>query len=98
MASKIRKGDKVMVIAGAQKGSVGTVTRVFPEFDKVIVEAFKFILEGAAFYNDRYVRTDDGWKIAHTGYRRTFEQTYSLDDLPSMKVGGPGTATYAETE
>ena len=38
MASKIRKGDKVMVIAGAQKGSVGTVTRVFPEFDKVIVE------------------------------------------------------------
>jgi large subunit ribosomal protein L24 len=38
MASKIRKGDKVMVIAGAQKGSVGTVTRVFPEFSKVIVE------------------------------------------------------------
>ena len=38
MASKIRKGDKVVVIAGANKGTVGTVSRVFPEFDKVIVE------------------------------------------------------------
>lgn len=66
--------------------------------DKVIIEAMKFVLEGAAFYEDRYVRTDDGWKIAHTGYRRTFEQTYSLEDQPSMKVGGPGTATYAETD
>ena len=41
--------------------------------DKVIVEAFKFLLEGAAFYEDRYVRTPEGWRVAHTGYRRTFE-------------------------
>ena len=66
--------------------------------DKVIIEAFKFVLEGAALYQDRYVRTPDGWKIAHTGYRRTFEQSYSLEDLPSMKIGGPGTATYASTD
>ncbi len=64
--------------------------------DKVIVEAVKFVLEGAALYTDRYVCTPDGWKIAHTGYRRTFEQSYSLEDLPSMKIGGPGTATYAD--
>jgi len=38
MASKIRKGDQVVVIAGAAKGTKGTVTRVFPEFDKVVVE------------------------------------------------------------
>jgi carotenoid cleavage dioxygenase-like enzyme len=66
--------------------------------DKVIVEAFKFVLEGAAFYTDRYVRTPQGWRIAHTGYRRAFEQSYSLEDLPSMKISGPGTATYAATE
>ena len=66
--------------------------------DKVIIEAFKFVLEGAALYQDRYVRTPEGWRIAHTGYRRTFEARYSLDDLPSMKVGGPGTATYASTD
>jgi large subunit ribosomal protein L24 len=36
--AKIKKGDKVVVIAGAQKGTQGTVTRVFPEFNRVIVE------------------------------------------------------------
>lgn len=34
---------------------------------------FDFYLSGAGFYEDRYRRTPDGWKIAHTGYKRTFE-------------------------
>jgi large subunit ribosomal protein L24 len=38
MARKIRKGDTVVVIAGAHKGSTGTVARVLPETDKVVVE------------------------------------------------------------
>lgn len=38
MASKIKKGDKVVVIAGAHKGTVGTVGRVLPEFDQVVIE------------------------------------------------------------
>ena len=62
--------------------------------DRVIVDAVKFMLEGAAFYDDRYVRTPDGWKVAHTGYRRTFELTYDLNDLPGMKVSGPGVHTH----
>ena len=62
--------------------------------DKVIVEAFKFMLEGAAFYDDRYVRTDEGWRIAHTGYRRTFEMSYDLSDLPGVKITGPGVHTH----
>ena len=62
--------------------------------DKVIVPAFSFMLEGAAFYDDRYVRTPDGWRVTHTGYRRTFEITYDLNDLPGMKVKGPGEHTH----
>jgi hypothetical protein len=62
--------------------------------DKVIVPAFRFMLEGAAFYDDRYVRTPDGWRVAHTGYRRTFEITYDLADLPGTKVNGPGEHTH----
>ena len=62
--------------------------------DKVIVEAFKFVLEGAAIYSDRYARTPEGWRVAHTGYRRTYEATYSLDDLPSFKLSGPGVHTH----
>jgi hypothetical protein len=63
--------------------------------DKVIVPAFSFMLEGAAFYEDRYARTPDGWRVAHTGYRRTFEISYDLADLPGMKVTGPGEHTHA---
>jgi hypothetical protein len=62
--------------------------------DKVIVPAFDFMLEGAAFYDDRYVRTADGWRVAHTGYRRTFEITYDLADLPGCTVKGPGEHTH----
>jgi len=38
MASKIKKGDKVIVIAGASKGTVGAVARVLPEFNKLVIE------------------------------------------------------------
>lgn len=54
--------------------------------DKVIVPEFDFVLEGAAFYSDRYVRTPGGWRIAHTGYRRTYEMSMSTADLNSYKV------------
>ena len=54
--------------------------------DRVISEEWRFVLEGAAFYEDRYVRTADGWRISHTGYRRTYEATYSLDDLPGYRL------------
>ena len=59
--------------------------------DRVIVADFNFMLFGAAFYNDRYIRTADGWKISATGYDRTYEATVSLEDLPSFKVK-PGAA------
>jgi hypothetical protein len=54
--------------------------------DRVIVPAFEFVLEGAAFYSDRYVRTSEGWRVSHTGYKRTFEVSMSTADLPSWKL------------
>lgn len=62
--------------------------------DKVIVEEFKFMLEGAAFYEDRYVRGPEGWRVSHTGYRRTWEMSYDLNDLPGVKITGPGVHTH----
>lgn len=35
---KIKKGDKVQVIAGADKGKVGVVLRVLPKTNRVVVE------------------------------------------------------------
>ncbi len=55
--------------------------------DTVIVPDFKVVISGAAFYEDRYRRGEDGeWRISHTGYVRIFESTMSLDDWPSWKL------------
>lgn len=35
---KIRKGDRVLVLAGKDKGKEGTVKRAIPKSDKVVVE------------------------------------------------------------
>lgn len=35
---KIKKGDKVRVISGNEKGKEGIVQRVFPKLNKVVVE------------------------------------------------------------
>jgi large subunit ribosomal protein L24 len=38
MAARIKKGDKVLVIAGASKGSQGEVLQVFPKDDRAVVQ------------------------------------------------------------
>ncbi|RIV93432.1 50S ribosomal protein L24 [Aurantiacibacter xanthus] len=37
-AAKIKKGDKVVVLAGKDKGQTGTVAKVIPAEGKVVVE------------------------------------------------------------
>ena len=56
--------------------------------DRVIVAEFDFMLIGAAFYNDRYRRTPDGWRISATGYKRTYDATMSLKALDFKLIPG----------
>jgi hypothetical protein len=42
--------------------------------DRVIVPSADLEIGGTAFYSDRYRKTDYGWRIAHTGYMRVFEE------------------------
>ena len=42
--------------------------------DVVILEDVKMVIRGASIYADRYVRTSEGWKIEHTGYKRLWEE------------------------
>lgn len=72
-----------------EPADVDRATATWYLHDKVIVDAFRFALEGGAIYTDRYVRTGEGWRIQHTGYRRTFEMTWNLDDPAAVKVHGP---------
>ena len=67
--------------------------------DTVIATRYRVVIKGAAFYEDRYAREADGkWRIAHTGYVRTYEAMLSLDDLPSFQLTANRWAPQPENE
>jgi large subunit ribosomal protein L24 len=43
MAAKIKKGDKVVVLSGSDKGRTGEVLKVFPEDSKALVQGIKMV-------------------------------------------------------
>ena len=43
MAAKIKKGDKVVILAGRDKGKTGEVLNVLPEDDKVVVSGINVV-------------------------------------------------------
>ena len=53
--AKIRKGDHVLVTAGADKGLEGTVILVYPDKDKVLVQGVNMIKKNT--------------KVTHQGFR-----------------------------
>jgi len=42
--------------------------------DVVILAEANMTVRGSSFYEDRYVKVDGEWRIAHTGYRRVYEE------------------------
>ena len=52
----------------------GEATGVWALDDVVIMEDLGLVVRGASFYDDRYSKVDGQWLIAHTGYRRVFEE------------------------
>jgi len=65
--------------------------------DTVLDTEWEFVLEGAAFYEDRYVRRDGAWRIAHTGYRRSFEYILPTSSLPGFRVTASWWATDGQS-
>ena len=43
MAAKIKKGDKVVVFSGSDKGRTGEVLKVLPDESRVVVQGVKMI-------------------------------------------------------
>ena len=43
MAAKIKKGDRVVVLTGKDKGRTGNVTKVFPKENRVVVEGLNMV-------------------------------------------------------
>ena len=44
------------------------------------------IIQGAAFYSDEYVKVGGQWRIAFTGYARTFEYVEPLSGRPGLRL------------
>jgi ketosteroid isomerase-like protein len=52
----------------------GTATGTWYLEDRVVVPAADLVIGGTALYHDTYVATPEGWRIAHTGYERIYEE------------------------
>jgi len=44
MAAKLKKGDKVVVLAGKDKGKTGEITRVMPKDNKAVVSGINIAI------------------------------------------------------
>ena len=59
MAAKLRKGDKVVVLAGRDKGRKGVITRVLPKDNKAVVSGVN-----VAIRHQRQTQSAQGGRIA----------------------------------
>lgn len=58
MAAKLKKGDKVVVLAGKDKGKQGEITAVFPKDNKAIVDGINI-----AIRHQRQTQSSQGGRI-----------------------------------
>jgi hypothetical protein len=49
-------------------------TGVWALDDVVVLGRLGMTVRGASFYDDRYAKVGGDWRIAHTGYRRVYEE------------------------
>ncbi len=63
-----------------------TATGTWALEDIVVMEDMGLSIQGAAFYTDRYVKLDGDWKIAYTGYKRTFEEIFPRASVEGLTL------------
>jgi hypothetical protein len=59
----------------------------------VILTDIGINIQGAAFYTDRYVKDEGAWRIAHTGYRRTYEELMPRAPIKGLRLTAEWWAT-----
>ena len=79
MAAKLRKGDKVVVLAGKDKGRKGEITRVMPKDNKAVVSGVN-----VAIRHTRQTQTTQGGRIAK-------EMPIDLSNLALLDANGKAT-------
>ncbi len=68
--------------------------------DTVVETNFGLTIQGAAFYEDDYVKVDGEWKIKHTGYKRTYEELFPRASIDGLRLTASwwGTGGASELE
>lgn len=79
MAAKLRKGDKVVVLTGKDKGKQGEITSVNPSANKAIVGGVKM-----AIRHTRQTQTSEGGRISK-------EMPIDLSNLAIVDANGKAT-------
>lgn len=51
------------------------------------------VVRGYAYYEDRFVKHEGAWRIAHSGYQRIFEEAYPRSSIVGLRL----TATLWES-
>ncbi|MBN2623707.1 MAG: nuclear transport factor 2 family protein [Acidimicrobiales bacterium] len=51
-----------------------SATGVWALDDVVVLGGLGMTVRGASYYDDRYSKVEGHWRIAHTGYRRVYEE------------------------
>ncbi|KGJ10681.1 50S ribosomal protein L24 [Paracoccus versutus] len=59
MAAKLKKGDKVVVLTGKDKGKQGEIAAVFPKENKAVVDGVNI-----AIRHQRQTQTSQGGRVA----------------------------------
>ncbi|MEL7207496.1 MAG: nuclear transport factor 2 family protein [Actinomycetota bacterium] len=63
-----------------------TATGVWALEDVVVIEDVGLTIQGAAFYTDEYRRVDGEWRIAVTGYKRTYEEIFPRASIEGLDL------------
>jgi SnoaL-like domain len=75
-----------------------TATGVWALEDTVVHGEHNLTIQGAAFYTDDYVFIDDGWRIARTGYKRTYEEIFPRASIQGLRLTASWWATGGRSE
>ncbi|MGV6888572.1 50S ribosomal protein L24 [Rhodophyticola sp. SM2404] len=86
MAAKLKKGDKVVVLAGKDKGKQGEISRVLPADNKAVVEGINI-----AIRHTRQSQTDQGGRIPKA-------MPIALSNLALLDANGKATRVGFKTE
>ena len=86
MAAKLKTGDKVVVLAGKDKGKQGTITSVDPKAGKAVVEGLNM-----AIRHTRQSQTSQGGRIPKA-------MPIDLSNLAMLDKNGKATRVGFKTE